>query len=215
MTRGSFITFEGGEGTGKTTQLAKLAASLTSRGIEVVATREPGGSAKAERLRAVLLSGQAKRFGPFAEAILFAAARDDHLTATIRPALAAGRWVLCDRFADSTRVYQGVLGNLDPRLVRALEAVIVGQTRPDLTFILDLPAAEGLKRAAARGGAADRFESEDPAYHEKLRQAFLTLAKAEPERCHVIDASGDPEDIAAEILKIVSAKLPLPVAHLS
>lgn len=215
MNRGRFITFEGGEGVGKTTQIRKLARSLTERGVEVLATREPGGSPGAEALRTVLLSGDVKPFGPFAEAVLFAAARDDHLTMTIRPALEAGRWVLCDRFANSTRAYQGALGNVAPGLIAALEKIVVAETKPDLTFILDVPAIEGLKRAAARGVGTDRFESEDLAFHERLRDAFLAIAASEPDRCHVIDGTGDPDGIAAEIFTIVSAQLPLPRAHLS
>src|SRR5205085_2396239 len=154
-------------------------------------TREPGGSPGAEALRQLLLSGGAKPYGPFAETVLFFAARDDHLCETIRPALARGRWVLCDRFADSTRAYQGVLGNVAPDLIRTLERIVVADTRPDLTFILDLPAVEGLKRAKARGAAADRFESEELAFHERLRHAFLAIAAAEPHRCVVVDASRD------------------------
>ena len=161
MTRGYFITFEGGEGVGKSTQIRLLAETLRRGGIDVLMTREPGGSPGAEALREVLLSGAAKPYGPFAETILFAAARDDHLEVTIRPALEAGRWVVCDRFVDSTRAYQGVIGDVDPALIRAIERVVVADTRPDLTFILDLPASEGLRRAQARGGAADRFEQEN------------------------------------------------------
>src|SRR5476651_2450603 len=156
--RGHFITFEGGEGSGKSTHAAMLAAHLKSLGIDVVLTREPGGSTGAEIIRHVLLSGVAKPLGAETEAILFAAARDDHVRTTILPALQAGQWVICDRFIDSTRVYQGVLGNVDPRLIRSLERVTVGRARPELTFILDVPAKIGLARATARRGkdVADR-----------------------------------------------------------
>src|SRR5215207_3519430 len=160
--RGRFITFEGGEGTGKSTQAAFLADRLKTYGLGVVTTREPGGSPGAEAIRHVLLSGAVQPLGSHAEAILFAAARDDHVRQLIRPSLEAGCWVVCDRFADSTRVYQGVLGNVDQRVIRSLERVAVGDTRPDITFILDVPAAVGLARAASRRGrtAVDRFEAE-------------------------------------------------------
>ena len=162
-------------------------------------------------MRHLILSGAAKPLGPLAEATLFAAARADHLDATIRPALARGAWVVCDRFADSTRVYQGALGNVDPRLIAALEQVTVGETRPDLTLILDLPAEEGLARAAARSGqGADRFESEGLAFHRALREAFRALAAEEPARCVLIDASGTLEAVEEAIWQAVSTRLKLP-----
>jgi len=189
--RGRFITFEGGEGSGKSTHAALLADRLKARGIDVVLTREPGGSPGAEIIRHVLLSGAAKPLGAETETILFAAARDDHIRNTIAPALAQGKWVICDRFIDSTRVYQGALGKVDARLIKGLERVTVGDVLPDLTFIMDVPADAGLARASRRrgGAAADRFESEDVAFHEQLRRAFVALAKVEPERCIVIDAT--------------------------
>jgi len=188
---GRFITFEGGEGTGKSTQANLLAERLKALGIGVQLTREPGGSVGAEIMRYVLLSGAAKPLGPDAEALLFAAARNDHLDTLIRPTLRRGGWVICDRFADSTRVYQGALGQVDPRAIRALERIVVGETKPDLTFVLDVPAEEGLKRATARRGEdnADRFEGEAIEFHKKLRDAFLALAAKEPARCVVIDAT--------------------------
>lgn len=208
---GRFITLEGGEGAGKSTQVRRLLERLQAAGIDAVGTREPGGSTGAEIMRHLILSGAAKPLGPLAEATLFAAARADHLDATIRPALARGAWVACDRFADSTRVYQGALGNVDPRLIAALEQVTVGETRPDLTLILDLPAEEGLARAAARSGqGADRFESEGLAFHRALRAAFRALAESEPERCVLIDASGTPEAVEEAIWQAVSARLKLP-----
>lgn len=208
-----FITLEGGEGAGKTTLIRKLAAWLGAINVPVVTTREPGGSPKAERIRDALLSGRAAALGSFAEAVLFSAARADHLRATIRPALERGAVVLCDRFADSTRAYQGALGNLDPALIRALEDVVVGEDRPDLTLILDLPARLGLARASARrNGEADRFEAEAEAFHEGLRAAFLDIAVREPERCVVIDAAVAPEETEAAaraaILARLGAKLP-------
>ena len=162
-TRSRFITFEGGEGTGKSTQVRLLAERLTARGEDVTTTREPGGSPHAEHLREIILSGKAKEFGAFAEAAMFSAARIDHLRQTIRPALERGAWVICDRFLDSTRAYQGALGNLDPRILRGLEKVVVGETMPGLTILLDVPPEIGLERARSRGGseAPDRFESEE------------------------------------------------------
>jgi dTMP kinase len=210
--RGRFITFEGGEGVGKSTQIRRLAETLESRGIDVVTTREPGGSPGAEVLREVVLSGAARPYGPFAEALLFAAARDDHLDVTIRPALSAGKWVLCDRFADSTRAYQGVAGKVDADLLRTLERLIVGDTKPDLTLILDLPVAEGLKRVRARGGEPDRFESEGLVFHERLRRAFLGIAEVEPQRCVVVDANRQEDDVAADVLRAVQERLGLPAS---
>ncbi len=213
--RGAFVTFEGGEGAGKSTQIARLAATLRVRsGRAVCVTREPGGSPRAEEIRAALLSGVAKPHGPFAEALLFSAARIDHLDRLIRPALQRGETVLCDRFIDSTRAYQGAAGGLDPGLVGALERVVVGPTRPDLTLILDLPPETGLARAVARGAgqgagqAADRFEAESLDFHTRLRDAFLAIARAEPERCAVIDAARDPDSVEAAIRAAVAARLP-------
>lgn len=206
-TPGRFITFEGGEGTGKSTQARRLAAHLRARGLDVVETREPGGSPGAEAVRHVLLSGAAEPFGPQTEALLFAAARADHVDQLIRPALAAGRMVVCDRFFDSTRVYQGAVGDVPQTMLDALEEVAAGGARPDLTFVLDVPVELGLERAAARGNGADRFEKEDAAYHERVRAAFLALAQKEANRFAVVDASGDPDTVAAEIARIADARL--------
>ena len=200
--RGRFITLEGGEGAGKSTQARLLAQRLKPMGISVIVTREPGGSPGAEALREVILSGKAAPFGPAGEAILFSAARIDHIDHTIAPALARGAWVISDRFADSTRAYQGAAGKLDPALIASLERVAVGEARPDLTLVLDLPAEKGLARAAARRGgeaAADRFEREGLAFHETLRRAFLDIARAEPARCAIIDADRSPEEVAEAI----------------
>ncbi len=207
--RGRFITFEGGEGTGKSTQAGALAERLTSLGIGVVVTREPGGSAGAEAIRHVLLSGAAKPFGPHAEAILFAAARADHVRETIRPAIERGSWVICDRFANSTRIYQGILGNVDPRLIARLEKVTVGDLKPDLTVILDLPTEKGLARAARRRGGAvpDRFETEALDFHVKLREAYLELAEREPNRCVVINADAARARVANAVWAVVNARL--------
>src|SRR5882757_8414684 len=206
---GRFITFEGGEGTGKSTHVALLGERLRAFGIRAVLTREPGGSPGAEILRYVLLSGAARPLGANAEAVLFAAARDDHLTTLIRPALAEGKWVVCDRFADSTRIYQGVAGNVDPMAIRAMERIIVGDTRPDLTLILDVPAKEGMRRASKRRGAddADRFEGETLAFHERLRDGFLTLAANEPERCVLIDATTTKDEVGEQIWHVVQNRL--------
>jgi dTMP kinase len=209
LTRGRFITFEGGEGSGKSTQVAALVKRLTTLGLAVMATREPGGSPGAEAVRHVLLSGAAKPLGAHAEAILFAAARDDHVSQTIRPALERGKWVVSDRFADSTRVYQGVLSNVDPRFIARLERLTVGDTRPDLTVVLDLPAEVGLERAARRrgNGAGDRFEAEAFDFHKKLREAYLELAAGEPDRCAVIDATPAPDKVGDAVWAVVNARL--------
>jgi dTMP kinase len=208
---GRFITFEGGEGAGKSTQIARLLSRLKEEGVEAIATREPGGSPKAERIREKVLSGAARSLGPFAEALLFSAARIDHLRETIRPALTRGVFVLCDRFSDSTLAYQGALGQIDPGLMRTLERATIGDTRPDLTFILDVPAEIGLARAAERrrdaGQSVDRFEGEGRDFHERLREAFLAIARDEPERCVVIDASREPDPVAADIWRAVADRL--------
>ncbi|MFG1478841.1 dTMP kinase [Xanthobacter sp. V4C-4] len=208
--RGWFITLEGGEGTGKSTQARLLAAHLHARGLEVVETREPGGSPGAEAVRHVLLSGAAEPLGPGVEALLFAAARADHVETRIAPALARGQVVVCDRFIDSTRVYQGAVGRVEPELLRQLERVCV-RTRPDLTLVLDVPPQVGLARAAARGkgAVADRFEKEGPAYHAAVREAFLALAAADPDRCAVIDATPPADAVAAGIAALVDARLAL------
>jgi len=207
--RGKFITFEGGEGTGKSTQAAMLALRLEALGHRVQLTREPGGSPGAEIIRHVLLSGAAKPLGPDVEAMLFAAARDDHVRCTILPALESGKWVICDRFVDSTRVYQGILGQVDHRLIRSLERVAVGTLMPDLTIMLDIPVDVGLARARKRRGtqAPDRFEAENIEFHKKLRDAYLAIAAEEPERCVVIDAQAGREAVAREIWNAVGARL--------
>ena len=207
--RGKFITLEGGEGTGKSTQAKLLVERLKTLGITSVLTREPGGSIVAEIIRYVLLSGAAKPLGAEAETMLFAAARDDHLTQTIRPALERGEWVVCDRFSDSTRVYQGTLGQVDLRLIKRLEKITVGDTKPDLTLVLDVPATIGLARAKSRRGTdqSDRFESEDLAFHERLREAFRQLASSEPDRCILIDAGLSKDRVASDIWAAVLRNL--------
>jgi dTMP kinase len=207
--RGRFITLEGGEGAGKSTQAERLAARLRTHAISVVLTREPGGSPGADIMRHVLLSGAAKPLGPVAETLLFAAARDDHVRTTIAPALAEGRWVICDRFIDSTRVYQGALGRVDPKLIRSLERLTVADAMPDLTLILDLPANIGLARAATRraGAAPDRFETEKLEFHTKLRQAFRAVAAGEKERCVLVDATRSVDRVGDDIWAVVNARL--------
>jgi dTMP kinase len=207
--RGKFITFEGGEGAGKSTQAGLLAARLQAQGIDVVLTREPGGSAGAEIIRHVILSGAAKPLGPEVEAVLFAAARADHLDHVIRPALERGSWVVCDRFADSTRVYQGALGKVDPRIVRGLERVTVGDAIPDLTVILDLAAELGLQRTRSRnaGGDGDRFEQEGLDFHKQLRAAYREIAAREPGRCILIDASAPEDKVADEVWNAIRRRL--------
>jgi dTMP kinase len=207
--RGRFITLEGGEGAGKSAQARRLAERFAARGIETVVTREPGGTPHAERLREVILSGALREMGPEAEAIAFTAARIDHVDALIRPALERGAWVVCDRFADSTRAYQGAAGRLGAAFVDRLERIAVGDVRPDLTLMLDLDPEQGLARAARRAGAgeADRFEREGLDFHGTLRRAFLAIAEAEPQRCVVVDASADEETVAEAVWAAVGQRL--------
>jgi dTMP kinase len=206
---GKFVTFEGGDGAGKSTQIRRLAAALAATGRKVTQTREPGGTPTAEAIRGLILSGVAKSMGAEGEAVLFAAARADHIDNVIKPALDRGEWVLCDRFADSTAVYQGVAGGAEEGLLRALDRVAVGSTRPDLTVMLDVPAEIGLERARRRQGSddADRFEGEELWVQEKRRQAFLDIAAREPERCVVIDATQSEDEVAHAVWKAVSSRL--------
>jgi dTMP kinase len=208
---GRFVTFEGGEGAGKSTQVRHLAARLMAAGRAVVVTREPGGTPGAEAIRRLLLAGLATGLGSEGEAMLFAAARADHVERLIRPALLAGNWVVCDRLIDSTRVYQGATGGVDGGLLNALERVAVGETRPDLTIILDIPAEIGLARAAVRGLAQgadpDRFEGDALALHQARRQAYLDIAAREPGRCVVVDATQSEEAIAEEAWRAVTGRL--------
>jgi dTMP kinase len=207
--RGRLITFEGGEGAGKTTQVARLARALRAAGHEPLTTREPGGTEGAEAIRGLLTAGAVDRWDPLAETLLHMAARHDHLTRRIAPTLAAGRWVLCDRFADSTRVYQGLAAGLGLARVDRLHREVFGELRPDLTLILDLPVATGLaRRRAARGG--NRYERMDEAFHERVRQGFAEIVAAEPERCVPIDATAPEEEVARAILAAVRARLGLP-----
>ena len=207
MTRGRFITLEGGEGAGKSTQALRLLERLGQIPVKAVGTREPGGSAGAEAIRALLVTGAVDRWSATAETLLLYAARADHLERTIRPALAEGAWVVCDRFADSTRAYQGAAGGASESLIGGLEAAVVDQDRPDLTLIFDLPPQVGLERAQSRGGAEARFESKGLTFHQRLRDGFLAIASAEPDRCVVIDAQADVEAVAEAAWAAVKARL--------
>lgn len=195
MTRGRFITLEGGEGVGKSTQVARIVARLEGLGIEVVRTREPGGSPGAEEIRALALNGAAERWSSMTETLLMYASRSDHLERTVRPALQRGAWVVCDRFADSSRAYQGAGGGVPLEFIEALDVGVVGDDQPDLTLIFDLPVEIGLERALARGGADLRFETKGLAFHQRLREGFLAIASAHTERCRLIDATGDADAV--------------------
>lgn len=214
---GRFITFEGGEGTGKSTQIKLLEKAMAKLGVPVLVTREPGGSPGAEAVRHVLLSGAAEPLGAQMEAILFAAARSDHVETVIKPAIAQGMTVLCDRFFDSTRVYQGASGNVDMSLLSKLERIACEGCWPDLTIILDLEPIEGLRRAAARQsmpGGPDRFEKDTLALQNVRRQAYLEIARREPDRCVVVDAQGDPQAVHAKVAEAVFARFwPKPAAR--
>ena len=205
---GRFITFEGGEGSGKSTQVGRLVESLIARGLDVVRTREPGGSPGAEDIRALALNGAAERWSPMTETLLMYAARSDHLERTIRPALARGAIVICDRFSDSSRAYQGAGGGVDGGFIEAMDAAVVGETQPDLTLIFDLPVELGLERALARGGADLRFESKGLAFHQRLREGFRQIAADHPKRCRIIDAAGDPDAVFDRVWAAVEPVLP-------
>jgi dTMP kinase len=209
VTRGRFITFEGGEGAGKSTQVRILAERLRAAGLEVVATREPGGSPGAEAIRELLVNGDPDRWSAMSETLLMYAARRDHIERTIRPALESGAWVISDRFADSTRAYQGAGGGAPQGLVAALETFVLEDTRPDLTLILDLPVELGLERAGLRGGGEARFEAKGVAFHQRLRDGFLAIARAEPNRCVVLDAGQPPETVSDAVWGAVAAHLPI------
>ena len=206
---GRFITFEGGEGSGKSTQAGILANRLSRAGRKVLATREPGGSPAAEEIREALLSGRVWQFGPFAEALMFAVARGDHVENAIGHALLDGKWVVCDRFLDSTRAYQGATAGVPRSLISALERLTVDGLLPDITFVLDIPAEEGLTRVAQRleGGAPDRFEGQELMLHERVRRAFLDIAEEEPDRCIVIDASQPEAMVAEDVWEVVLQRL--------
>jgi dTMP kinase len=204
VSAGRFITFEGGEGAGKSTQVRLLSERLRAAGREVIATREPGGSPGAEALRDLLVKGAVDRWSPLSETLILYAARRDHVERLIGPALERGAWVVSDRFADSTRAYQCAAGGVDPAFIEALERIALGPARPDLTLILDLPVTEGLRRAGRRGDDETRFENKGVSFHDRLRQEFLAIAAREPQRCAVIDATLSETEVADAIwLRIV------------
>lgn len=209
-----FITFEGGEGVGKSTQVKRLAARLASLGVPAVRTREPGGTPKAEAVRSFILQGKPESWGVGAEAVLFAAARLDHVNELIAPALAEGKWVICDRFADSTRAYQGLTGGVDDTLIDALEHLALNGHEPDLTIILDMDPDDAFTRVRQRAiedgmpAIADRFEKEDLAFHRRLRENFLTIAIAHPGRCVVLSADTDENTLAEAIWDAIIDRFP-------
>ena len=208
MTRGCFITLEGGEGAGKTVQTARLCAALEGRGIETVSTREPGGSPGAEEIRRLLVSGPVERWDPLTEGMLHAAARRDHLLHTIEPALERGHWVISDRFVDSMVVYQGYGQGAGLALLEQLTALSLGDFRPDLTVVLDIPVSEGLRRAGARAPSS-RYERMDVEFHERVREGFRARARADEGRYAVVDAMADPGTVGRAILEVVAARLPV------
>lgn len=207
MARGKFITFEGGEGTGKSTQSRILTARLMAEGRPAIRTREPGGSEGAEALRSLLVEGRADRWSPMSETLMMNAARRDHLERTILPTLELGEWVICDRFADSTRAYQGAGGGVPADFIATVERAVVGDNRPDLTLVFDLPPRIGLERAFGRDMFEVRFETKDFDFHTRLRAAYLAIARDEPERCLIIDASGTEDEVAELVWRAVSDRL--------
>lgn len=204
MSRGKFITFEGGEGSGKSTQASHLVSYLGGQGIETVLTREPGGVPFAEKLRDLILSK--KPVSPNTEFLMFAAARSEHIAGLIEPVLSLGQWVVCDRYIDSTRVYQGKLAGIEPDLIAAVEKYTVGPVYPDLTFILDVNPRVGMARAQARGELS-RYDSASDSAHDSIRQGFLDIAAAEPGRCVVVDGSEEETEIARQIVSVVARRL--------
>ena len=207
MNRGRFITLEGGEGTGKSTLLSALREGLERAGHTVVQTREPGGTELAEVIRNLVLHPpEGQSWSPIAEALLMNAARTDHLEKKIRPALEAGSWVLCDRFSDSTRVYQSVQNGVGLTVLKMLENTVLGETHPDMTLVLDAPVDQAAGRRIERGGKADAFEQRDSSFHEAVRQAFIDVARNEPERCVLLDASRTADEVATSAWQHIEAR---------
>ena len=206
---GRFITLEGGEGTGKSTQVRRLAAALQAKGLHVLATREPGGSPGAEEIRKLMVEGEPGRWDAITETLLAYAARADHVRATIGPALLEGKWVISDRFSDSTFAYQGAGRGLDRETIRRIDSAVLDDFAPDLTLVLDLDSKLGLQRALARGGAENRFERFDGDFHERLRQSFLDIARRHPDRCRLVDAGGTEDQVAEAIWTAVSRRFDL------
>lgn len=207
--RGRFVTLEGGEGAGKSTQARRLCAWLGARGVPAVATREPGGTPAAEEIRRLLVEGEPARWCGLSEALLHSAARREHVRRMIAPALATGRWVVCDRFIDSTMAYQGYVQGVGRERVALLCDWVAGEVPPDLTFVLDLDPVQGLERARARGEGADRYERMDADFHSRLRAAFLDIAARAPERCVVIDAAADVESVGAALCAALAERFGL------
>jgi dTMP kinase len=206
---GRFITLEGGEGSGKSTQLKRLVAALEAKGIAALATREPGGSPGAEEIRALLVNGAPGRWDAITETLLVYAARADHVGRTIGPALQAEKWVICDRFADSTYAYQGAGRGLARETIRRIDSIVLDDFKPDFTLILDIGVETGLKRAGQRGAKESRFENFDRDFHERLRQAFIEIGKRHPDRCTIIDAARSEDEVAAAIWAAVARRFGL------
>ena len=204
---GRFISFEGGEGVGKSTQIRRLARTLGEAGVETVTTREPGGTEGAEAIRALVTEGAADRWSPLTETLLFIAAREDHVERLVRPALEDGIWVLSDRFMDSTRVYQGLAGTLGLEMIDGLHQRIFGDMKPDLTLILDLPVEIGLARRRG-GGEVNRFDRMVTSFHETVREGFLGLANLEPARFEIVDAMPGEDEVAADIAELIKRRFP-------
>ena len=207
MTRGRFITLEGGEGAGKTTLAKALKKALEEQGINALITREPGGTPNAEALRNLLVEGETGRWSPLSETLLLYAARADHVERLIIPALEEGAWVICDRFSDSTRAYQGAAGGLSPERIAQIDAATLNGFGPDLTFMVDLDPETGLERTRQRGEDATRFERQPGIFHHKLRNAFVEIAKAEPDRCVILDGAQSPADVAARAFAEIRSRL--------
>lgn len=202
--RGRFITLEGGEGAGKSTQIARLRDTLKAQDLDVIVTREPGGTTGGDQIRELLVNGDTNRWEPLTEALLNYAARHEHLQKVITPALDAGTWVLCDRFSDSTMAYQGYGHGMNREVIRRLHRLIVGDVTPDLTLIFDMPVELGLERAHTRGEGEDRYERMGVEFHQRLRDGFLDIAKKDPARCKVVDAAGDMDSVAKSVLELVT-----------
>ncbi|MBS0471971.1 MAG: dTMP kinase [Proteobacteria bacterium] len=208
MSSSRFITLEGGDGSGKSTQAKRLVAALKTHGIDALGTREPGGSPGAEDIRHLVLNGDPGRWDALTETLLMFAARNDHVERTIKPALAAKRWVICDRFTDSTYAYQGAGHGLARETIRRMEALVLGDFRPDLTLIFDLPVEQGLARTKGRGKEM-RFESFDTDFHERMRDCYLAIARKHPERCIVLDAAADEDTLAEAVWNMIAKRFKL------
>jgi dTMP kinase len=206
MERGVFISLEGGEGAGKSTQIKALSNYLTANGIKNIQTREPGGTPGAEKIRDLLVRGDVSLWTPKTEALLMFAARQEHVEKTIKPALATGKWTLCDRFADSSIAYQGIGHGLGMDSIESLHQWVLGDFKPDLTLIFDLPVSLGLQRTQGHAVGENRFESMDVSFHERMRKGFLSIAKSNPDRCIVIDATKSENEVTSDVIKVIKAK---------